>query len=103
MNETVENANSFNERIYEIVNQIPPGRVLTYGSLALLAGRPDNARAAGKLMSQAPEGVRAHRVVNHAGRTAPGWPGQRELLEGEGVAFKPNGCVDLRKHLWRSE
>ena len=41
-----------------------------------------------------------HRVVNHAGRTAPGWREQRELLEDEGVEFKANGCVDMKRHQW---
>jgi len=40
-------------------------------------------------------------VVNREGRTAPGWPDPRPLLEAEGVAFKPNGYVDLEAHLWR--
>jgi methylated-DNA-protein-cysteine methyltransferase-like protein len=41
-----------------------------------------------------------HRVVNHMGRTAPGWAEQRALLEGEGVTFKAGGYVDLKKHRW---
>ena len=40
------------------------------------------------------------RVVNCAGRTAPGWPAQTALLAAEGVGFKPNGCVDLARFLW---
>ena len=41
-----------------------------------------------------------HRVVNHAGRPAPGWREQEELLRGEGVELKRNGCVDLKKYQW---
>jgi methylated-DNA-protein-cysteine methyltransferase-like protein len=52
-------------------------------------------------MSDAPPGLCAHRVVNASGRTAPGWTEQRELLEREGVAFRENGCVDLKRHLFR--
>ena len=72
----------FDAEIYDIVRQIPPGRVVTYGQLARLEGLP------------------CHRVVNSSGRLAPGWPAQRELLEHEGVTFRRNGCVDLSKHLW---
>jgi alkylated DNA nucleotide flippase Atl1 len=36
--------------------------------------------------------------VNHAGRTAPGWTEQRQLLEKEGVEFKTNGCVDMDRY-----
>lgn len=39
-------------------------------------------------------------VVNSAGRTAPGWPRQRELLEKEGVRFKANGCADIARFMW---
>ena len=39
-----------------------------------------------------------HRVVNHAGRLAPGWAEQRFLLEAEGVAVKDNNSVDLKKY-----
>lgn len=41
-----------------------------------------------------------HRVVNHAGRTAPGWREQKMLLEDEGVEFKVNGCVDMKQYQW---
>jgi methylated-DNA-protein-cysteine methyltransferase-like protein len=42
-------------------------------------------------------------VVNIAGRTSPGWSRQRTLLEEEGITFKPNGHVDMSKHLWEPE
>jgi methylated-DNA-protein-cysteine methyltransferase-like protein len=41
-----------------------------------------------------------HRVVNHAGRTAPHFRGQKELLLEEGVGFRKNGCVDMKKYQW---
>lgn len=44
-----------------------------------------------------------HRVVNSAGRLAPGFYEQRSLLENEGVGFKENGCVDMKKHGWNGE
>ena len=44
-----------------------------------------------------------HRVVNKEGRTAPGWSSQRPLLEAEGVTFKPNGHVDMQRHLWEPD
>jgi methylated-DNA-protein-cysteine methyltransferase-like protein len=89
--------------VYDLVKTIPEGRVLTYGAIATLLGRPGGARQVGKLMSSAPPGICAHRVVNAAGRTAPGWAEQRELLEREGVAFRENGNVDLKRHLFLRE
>ena len=91
--------------IYEIlsvVEEIPPGRVATYGQIARLTGREKNARLVGKILSTSQQygEYPCHRVVNHAGRTAPGWFEQPELLHREGVLFKENGCVDLRQCLW---
>lgn len=91
--------------IYEVlsvVEEIPKGKVATYGQIASLIGREKNARLVGKIlsMSQYYGQYPCHRVVNHAGRTAPGWFGQTELLAKEGVCFKENGCVDLQKYQW---
>ena len=88
------------QKIYELVSQIPPGRVATYGQLAYLAGFPQAPRIAGQALCFAPPGLPCHRCVNSAGRLAPGFFQQRALLEKEGVRFRPNGCVDLKKHLW---
>ena len=91
--------------IYEIlsvVEEIPPGRVATYGQIARLTGREKNARLVGKILSTSQQygEYPCHRVVNHAGRTVPGWFEQSELLRREGVLFKENGCVDLWQCLW---
>ncbi len=86
--------------IYQIVEQIPPGMVTTYGRIAQMAGYYGASRMVGRAMAEAPPGLPCHRVVNAQGRIAPCWPEQRALLEAEGVSFKPNRCVDLAKHLW---
>ena len=91
--------------IYEIlsvVEEIPCGSVATYGQIARLIGRDRNARLVGKVLSvsefygQYP----CYRVVNSTGRTVPGWYEQKYLLQAEGVQFKANGCVDLKKYQW---
>ena len=91
--------------IYEIlsvVEEIPAGKVASYGQIARLIGWDKNSRLVGKDLSMAEFYGKypCHRVVNHAGRTAPGWREQRELLEDEGVEFKANGCVDMKRHQW---
>ena len=91
--------------IYEIlsvVEEIPFGKVASYGQIARLIGRERNSRLVGKVLSQAElyGDYPCHRVVNHAGRTAPGWIGQRGLLEDEGVEFLPSGCVDMKRFHW---
>ena len=89
-------------QILSVVDEIPEGKVASYGQIAGLIGRKQNSRLVGMVMSRASfyGDYPCHRVVNHAGRTAPCFPEQRELLEKEGVAFRPNGCVDMDKHRW---
>ncbi len=90
-------------QILSVVSCIPLGSVATYGQIAQLIGRERNARLVGRVLSQA--GLYGkypcHRVVNSAGRLAPAWEEQRHLLWAEGVTFKTNGCVDLKKHQWK--
>lgn len=91
--------------IYEIlsvVEEIPEGRVATYGQIARLIGRERNARLVGNVLSRAEfyGDYPCHRVVNHAGRLAPGWREQEALLRAEGVTLGARGCVDLRRFLW---
>lgn len=90
------------QAVFSVVAAIPPGKVATYGQIAWAIGRPRNARLVGCILSRAEwyGDFPCHRVVNHAGRVAPGWAEQRALLEAEGVAFLPNGNVDLKRFLW---
>ena len=73
--------------ILSVVSEIPEGCVASYGQIAVLINRSRNARLVGRVLSQAAlyGDYPCHRVVNHAGRTAPGWTEQRVLLEQEGV------------------
>ncbi len=91
--------------VYEIlsaVSEIPEGKVATYGQIAALIGRERGARLVGKVLSVAGfyGDYPCHRVVNAAGRTAPHFSEQRALLEEEGVEFKENGTVDMKKYKW---
>ena len=85
-----------------VVEEIPEGRVATYGQIARLIGREKNARLVGKVLGMAEEygEYPCHRVVNHAGRLVPGWPEQRALLEAERVVMKDDRHVDLKKCRW---
>ncbi len=91
--------------IYEVlsvVEEIPEGYVATYGQIARLTGRDRNARLVGRILGMAEYygDYPCHRVVNHAGRTAPGFLAQKQLLLDEGVKFRTNGCVDLKRFQW---
>jgi methylated-DNA--[protein]-cysteine S-methyltransferase len=88
--------------IYSIVEEIPVGYVATYGQIAKLIGKPKNARLVGRALKMAFRygDFPCHRVVNHQGRISPSWIEQIDLLKSEGVTFKDDFCVDLKKHQW---
>lgn len=59
----------FARRVLALLRRVPPGRVVTYGDLAALAGRPGAARAVGNIMREAGEpGLPYHRVIAAGGR-----------------------------------
>ncbi|MDO4491625.1 MAG: MGMT family protein [Lachnospiraceae bacterium] len=92
--------------IYEIlsvVEEIPEGTVASYGQIARMIGREGNSRLVGKVLSMAEYYGKypCHRVVNHAGRLAPGFPEQKMLLQEEGVKCKANDCVDMKQYQWK--
>ena len=95
----------FLNQIYAIVNEIPYGMVTTYGEIAKLAGYPKNSRLVGRAMGMADMfgEYPSHRVVNASGRLVKGWTMQRDLLINEGITFRGNGNVDLKKHKWSGE
>ena len=92
--------------IYEIlsvVEEIPEGRVATYGQIARLIGREKYALLVVKVLSMAGYyGIyHFHRLVNHSGRLAPGWPEQKDLLRQEGVSLKNENHVNLKEYQWQ--
>lgn len=99
------NASDFTLDVIQIVSAIPPGKVLTYGDVAALAGFPSYARLVGKILGAigTTSDVPCHRVVNSRGRTAPHWLGQSALLRAEGVTFLPSGLIDMKCHRWHPQ
>jgi len=93
-------------RVYALLAQVPPGRVVTYGQLARALGLPNGARTVGWAMRQCPDGLPWHRVVNSQGYVSHRGRGdsealQRSLLEEEGVALSVRGRIDLACYGWR--
>ena len=98
----------FNQQVHALVRKVPPGRVITYGTIAGVLGDPRKAREVGWALHRCPNDVPAHRVVNHrgelSGRRAFGHPWhQQRLLEDEGVEFDVHGRCDLKRYLWLPE
>lgn len=95
----------FYQQVYEIVAQIPRGKVCSYGEIAKLLGNPRGARMVGWAMGAVPEGldIPCHRVVYQEGSLSPDHVfagNQRRLLEEEGVTFTATGKVRMDRHLW---
>ncbi|KYM73644.1 MGMT family protein [Pantoea agglomerans] len=97
---------TFQQRIWQIVAAIPAGRVTTYGDVALLAGSPRAARQVGGVLSRLPEGTTLpwHRVVNRHGTISLQGDRllrQRDALEAEGIKVSDDGQLDLEAYRWR--
>jgi len=96
-----------NHRIWQVVAAIPTGKVATYGGVAQKAGMARAARRVGLALRGLPSNTKIpwHRVVNAQGRislpegSAP-HNTQRGRLENEGIHFKTNGTIDLRRYSW---
>lgn len=91
---------NFFQTVYDIVKDIPSGKVASYGTVARLAGNPRMARQVGWALHVNPfEGVVPyHRVVMKDGSLSRGFAFggeevQRALLEKEGVGFDEQGRV----------
>src|SRR4051812_10827976 len=99
---------TYRERVYQSVRQIPVGKVMTYGQLAIILGEGYTARTVGYVMGGSDEGVPWQRVINSQGKCSTGRLTiplnlQQELLEAEGVVFSANGKCDLGTYQWWPE
>jgi methylated-DNA-protein-cysteine methyltransferase-like protein len=100
------NEDSLFEYFYDLIIQVPKGKVATYGDIAKMADCR-SARAVGFALRRLPEGseVPWQRIINSQGKISTRVNGdgdliQQILLEEEGIEFK-NGKVDLKKYRWQ--
>lgn len=99
---------TFRQRVLRLVAEIPPGRIATYGQIALLAGHPRAARQVGTVLrglsTADAERLPWYRVINAQGGISTYKVGsgelQRALLEAEGVRFDASGHCDLKLVAW---
>ena len=95
----------FFTQVYDVVERIPHGKVVSYGQIAYMLGRPRAAREVGRAMRFCPEYLPWQRVVMADGSIAGGsFPELRTaMLKAEGVVFLPDGRVDMAACLWKGE
>ena len=92
--------------ILQVIAQIPPGKVSTYGNIAQKAGLPGKARYVGYVLKHLPKDTSLpwFRVINASGRISfppdsSAFLRQKEKLIDDGTPLI-NGRVNLREHLW---
>lgn len=96
----------FADRVYALVTQIPPGRVMTYGQIAALLGSPRAARLVGQVAHWGPLDLPWQRVVHKDGMlargyTTGGYEAHKRDLVAEGVQIDHKyRVVDLEQLLW---
>ena len=99
---------SFFEKVYEVVKQIPTGRVTSYGAIARYLGSTQSSRMVGWAMNQShasADFVPAHRVLNRNGMLTgkhhfDGPNVMAELIESEGLIVKNDRVVDFVDYFW---
>ena len=107
------NLKTFQAAVWDLVRQVSPGKVTTYGQIAAMIPPPGKLdfkdyqafgpRWVGGAMASCPQDVPWHRVINAQGKISPrpGAPRQRQLLEEEGVEFDDRGKVDFKRFGWK--
>ncbi|MCZ4407984.1 MGMT family protein [Cryomorphaceae bacterium 1068] len=103
-----EKNKDFFDMVFEVVKQIPFGRVTSYGAIAKYLGMARSSRMVGWAMNAShtlPEPVPAHRVVNRSGLLTGKhhFGDETEMqrrLEAEGIKIENDQILDFEKHLW---
>lgn len=99
---------SFFERVYEVVRQVPYGRVSSYGSIAKFLGSGRSARMVGWAMNASHhcrQYVPAHRVVNSNGILSGkhhfgGSMLMQQLLKNEGIKVVNDQVQNFEQIFW---
>ena len=98
----------FTESVIEIIKNIPEGRVLTYGRIALMAGRLNGGRQVARILHSMSRkhDLPWHRVINIEGFISlpkySGYYEQKAHLLSEGIEFDEKDQIDLEKYLWNT-
>lgn len=94
--------NLFFEQVYDLVEQVPYGKVVSYGQIARMLGRPRAAREVGWAMRCCPEHLPWQRVVMADGSVTGGLYAimRRSMLESEDIIFLSDGRVDMDECRW---
>lgn len=99
----------FTEMVMEIIKSIPSGKVMSYGEIARVAGKPRGARQVVRILHAMSKKHKLpwHRVINSRGEIGIQdeelFFTQKSLLEGEGVQFKGKSTIDMEKYRYHPD
>lgn len=102
----MKNSTNFFEKVYEVTNKIPFGKVTSYGAIAKYLGTVSSSRMVGwALNTSHTKNVPAHRVVNRNGILTgkhhfEGTNLMQQLLESEGIKVIDNKIQNFEQHFW---
>jgi methylated-DNA-protein-cysteine methyltransferase-like protein len=100
-------SSSFAEGVKQLIKAIPPGKVATYGQIAMMAGNPGGVRGVVWILHSSSQKANLpwHRVINRKGKISlppgQGYEEQKARLEAEGVQFDGEDRIDLDRFLWQ--
>ena len=107
------NPQAYYQQVWQLVRQVPHGKVVTYGQIAQMLPSPEgidpqaykafSPRWVGEAMAACPNDVPWQRVINAQGKISqrPGSERQQKLLEEEGILFVKDK-IDLKRYQWHS-
>lgn len=111
--ESPPNPKAYYQQVWQLVRQVPPSKVVTYGQIAQMIPSPEgidpqaykafSPRWVGEAMAACPNDVPWQRVINAQGKISqrPGSERQQKLLEEEGILFVKDK-IDLKQYQWHS-
>jgi len=96
------------DKVLQIINMVPAGKVVSYGQVALMAGTPRGARFVGGVLCFRGDNTPWWRVINNAGRISTTCldhtaTTQKEKLRAEGVEVSEKLKIDIERFRWRPE
>ena len=97
----------FTKLVVKIIENIPFGKIATYGSISLVAGKSNGARQVARILHSMSRkhSLPWHRVINSRGYISlpkeNGYYLQKQLLQMEGITFGINDKIDLNKYGWK--
>jgi methylated-DNA-protein-cysteine methyltransferase-like protein len=98
---------TFKQKVLKLISQIPKGKIVSYGFIAIIAGKPRGAREVGWILSSTDENssIPWWRVINSKGfisikNSMISKELQKEMLEKENIYVDKNFMIDLKKYHW---